>query len=82
MEKGVITLIGTTTMNPSFSIVSPLLSRSRVFILDTLDEEEIREVMRRAMADPERGYGKQEIDCPPRCWRSSPATRRGIAVQR
>jgi putative ATPase len=65
MEKGVITLIGTTTMNPSFSIVSPLLSRSRVFILDTLDEEEIREVMRRALADPERGYGKQSIECPP-----------------
>jgi putative ATPase len=65
MEKGVITLIGTTTMNPSFSIVSPLLSRSRVFILDTLDEEEIREVMRRALADPERGYGKQAVECPP-----------------
>ena len=45
VEKGVITLIGTTTMNPSFSIVSPLLSRSRVFILNTLDEAEIREVM-------------------------------------
>ena len=42
VEKGVITLIGTTTMNPSFSIVSPLLSRSRVFILNTLDEAEIR----------------------------------------
>jgi putative ATPase len=65
MEKGVITLIGTTTMNPSFSIVSPLLSRSRVFILDTLDEEEIRAVMRRALVDSERGYGKNAIECPP-----------------
>jgi len=64
MEKGVITLIGTTTLNPSFSIVSPLLSRSRVFILDTLDEEEIRDVMRRALADPERGYGRLSIECP------------------
>ena len=65
VEKGVITLIGTTTLNPSFSIVPPLLSRSRVFILDTLDEEEIREVMRRSLADPDRGYGGRSIECAP-----------------
>jgi putative ATPase len=65
MEKGVITLIGTTTLNPSFSIVSPLLSRSRVFILDTLDEEEIREVMRRALADGERGFGGRSFEIEP-----------------
>ena len=65
VEKGVITLIGTTTLNPSFSIVSPLLSRSRVFILDTLDEEEIREVMRRALADTERGYGGRGVEAGP-----------------
>ncbi len=58
VEKGVITLIGTTTLNPSFSIVSPLLSRSRVLILNTLDESETLEVMRKALADPERGYGR------------------------
>ena len=63
VEKGVITLIGTTTMNPSFSIVSPLLSRSRVLILNTLDESEIREVMGRALADAERGYGSLSIEC-------------------
>ena len=65
VEKGVITLIGTTTMNPSFSIVSPLLSRSRVFILDTLDEAEIREVMSRALADAQRGYGGVTIAAEP-----------------
>ncbi len=65
VEKGVITLIGTTTLNPSFSIVSPLLSRSRVFILNTLDEAEIREVMTRALADRERGYGGTPIACEP-----------------
>jgi putative ATPase len=65
VEKGVITLIGTTTMNPSFSIVSPLLSRSRVFILNTLDEAEIREVMKRAQADTERGYGIMKITTEP-----------------
>ncbi len=65
VEKGVITLIGTTTMNPSFSIVSPLLSRSRVFILSTLDEAEIRGVMGRALADAERGYGGMRITVEP-----------------
>jgi putative ATPase len=63
VEKGVITLIGTTTLNPSFSIVAPLLSRSRTFILNTLDESEIREVLSRALADGERGYGKLPIAC-------------------
>ncbi len=58
VEKGIITLIGTTTMNPSFSIVSPLLSRSRVLILNTLEESEIVEVLKNALRDPERGYGK------------------------
>jgi putative ATPase len=61
VEKGVITLIGTTTMNPSFSIVSPLLSRTRVLILNTLEESEILDVMRRALADVERGYGSLEV---------------------
>jgi len=65
VEKGVITLIGTTTMNPSFSIVSPLLSRSRVFVLNTLDEAEIREVLRRAQVDTERGYGMMKITTEP-----------------
>ncbi|MCX7039569.1 MAG: replication-associated recombination protein A [Spirochaetes bacterium] len=63
VEKGVITLIGTTTMNPSFSIISPLLSRSRVLILDSLEESEIRGVLERALADPEKGYGSLAISC-------------------
>ena len=65
VEKGVITLVGTTTLNPSFSIVSPLLSRSRVLILDTLEEVEIRQVLERAIADRERGYGSLAITCEP-----------------
>jgi putative ATPase len=63
VERGVITLIGTTTLNPSFSIVAPLLSRSRTFILSTLDESEIREVLSRALADAERGYGRLQAAC-------------------
>jgi putative ATPase len=62
VEKGVITLVGTTTLNPSFSIVSPLLSRSRVLILNTLEEAEILEVMSRALKDAQRGYGALEIE--------------------
>jgi putative ATPase len=61
VEKGVITLVGTTTMNPSFSIVSPLLSRLRVLVLNTLEESEILEVMRRALRDMERGYGGMDV---------------------
>ena len=82
MEKGVITLIGTTTLNPSFSIVSPLLSRSRVFILETLDEQEIRDVMARALADPERGFGAAHSKRSRRCWRSSPGSPRATAAPR
>ncbi len=65
VEKGIITLIGTTTMNPSFSIVSPLLSRSRVLILNTLEESEIAEVLKNALRDPERGYGKLALSPEP-----------------
>ena len=63
VERGVITLIGTTTLNPSFSIVSPLLSRMRVLILEPLDEGEILELMKKALEDKERGYGTLDIRC-------------------
>jgi putative ATPase len=65
VEKGVITLIGTTTMNPSFSIVSPLLSRSRVLILQPLDDQEIRQALEKALADAERGYGGLTVSAEP-----------------
>ena len=45
VEKGIITLIGATTENPSFEIISALLSRSRVFVLNSLSEEEIRKII-------------------------------------
>ncbi len=65
VEKGVITLIGTTTMNPSFSIVSPLLSRSRVLILENLGEGEILQALERALRDRERGYGALDAKAEP-----------------
>jgi putative ATPase len=55
VEKGNIRLIGATTENPSFEIISALLSRTRVYVLNPLTEEQIVELLRRALADSERG---------------------------
>ena len=60
-ERGSITLIGATTENPSFEINSALLSRCKVFVLQPLKEEEIAELLRRALAD-ERGFGKLQVE--------------------
>ena len=57
VEKGNIRLIGATTENPSFEIISALLSRSRVYVLKPLTEEQIVLLLRRALADCERGLG-------------------------
>jgi putative ATPase len=61
VERGLITLIGATTENPLFAVNSALVSRSTLFRLEPLSEEEIVQVLRRAIADPERGYGKLNI---------------------
>lgn len=52
VEAGVVVLIAATTENPSFSVISPLLSRSLVLTLESLTEEDIRSLIRRAIADP------------------------------
>jgi putative ATPase len=57
VEKGNIRLIGATTENPSFEIISALLSRSRVYVLNPLTEEQIGLLLRRALEDNERGLG-------------------------
>ncbi len=61
VERGIVTLIGATTENPFFSINSPLVSRSQIFAFEPLTEEQIREVIRRALTDEERGYGRLDI---------------------
>jgi putative ATPase len=61
VEKGNIRLIGATTENPSFEIISALLSRSRVYVLNPLTEEQLVELLRRALADEDRGLGDQHI---------------------
>ncbi|MGC8862567.1 MAG: replication-associated recombination protein A [Armatimonadota bacterium] len=61
VEDGTVILIGATTENPYFEVNSPLISRSRIFVLDPLSDEHIRTIIRRALADEERGLGKERI---------------------
>src|SRR5260221_12158183 len=62
IEAGTITLVGATTENPFFSLVGPLISRSRVFRLEALTPSDIRAVLHQALNDSERGYGAMKID--------------------
>jgi putative ATPase len=62
VEAGHITFIGATTENPSFEVISPLLSRTKVYVLEAHNAPELVELLKRAIADPERGLGKQEIE--------------------
>ncbi len=61
VESGLITLIGATTENPSFEIISPLLSRCQVLTLNPLDKEALSTLIHRALEDRERGLGNLEI---------------------
>jgi putative ATPase len=57
VESGTLTLVGATTENPSFEVIGPLLSRCRVFTLRPLEPEDLETLLRRALADRERGLG-------------------------
>jgi putative ATPase len=61
VERGTIALIGATTENPSFEITGALLSRTRVFVLEALTGEHVATLIRRALADEERGLGKLHL---------------------
>lgn len=61
VESGVVRLIGATTHNPFFFVNSPLVSRSQIFELQPLTEASLLELLRRALADPERGLGGRRI---------------------
>ncbi len=61
VEAGNIILIGATTENPSFEVIAPLLSRTRVYVLQALTTDHIEALLRRALADPVRGLGKEKI---------------------
>src|SRR4051812_9529804 len=62
VENGLILLVGATTENPFFAVNSPLVSRSQIFQFAPLDEEDIRALVYRAVADPERGFGRLKIE--------------------
>jgi len=61
VERGTLTLIGATTENPSFEVISPLLSRCRVLLLKALSPTEIGTLIDRALGDRERGLGNFEL---------------------
>lgn len=61
VEKGVFTIIGATTENPSFEVIAPLLSRCKVLVLNPLTDGEITAILRQALNDPDRGLGKLEL---------------------
>jgi putative ATPase len=61
VENGLIILVGATTQNPSFEIIHPLLSRTRVMTLRPLQKEDLKTILLRAIEDKERGLGKMEI---------------------
>jgi putative ATPase len=62
VEAGNIILIGATTENPSFEVIAPLLSRTRVYMLQALSTEQIEALLQRAIADRERGLGNEAIE--------------------
>ena len=61
VESGVIILIGATTENPSFEVIGALLSRCKVYVLNPLEPPDIEEILRRALADQERGLGNFNV---------------------
>ncbi len=81
VEEGKIVLIGATTENPYFSVNSALLSRSRIFRLEPLTEEETMLLLSRALADKEKGLGLFHTEVAPEALRHIAAAARGDARQ-
>jgi putative ATPase len=81
VESGTIALVGATTENPSFEVNSALLSRSRVYVLKPLEVDDVVSILRRALADRERGRGTRRFARWPStptatpAWRSTPSSR-------
>ena len=65
VERGTVTLIGATTENPSFEVISALLSRCRVYVLERLTESDLETIVRRAVADADRGLGRLGLQLDP-----------------
>ena len=65
VESGLITLIGATTENPSFEVIAPLLSRSRVLLLKPFSDDELMMILEKALKDSERGLGELSLEIEP-----------------
>ncbi|HJZ91324.1 MAG TPA: replication-associated recombination protein A [Gemmataceae bacterium] len=65
VEEGVVILIGATTENPFFAINSPLVSRSQIFTFEPLTREHIKTILRRSLANKERGLGETRVNLHP-----------------
>ena len=65
VESGLITLIGATTENPSFEVIAPLLSRTRVLILKPFSEEDLLAILESALKDKQKGFGQISIKIDP-----------------
>ncbi|MDP2676274.1 MAG: replication-associated recombination protein A [bacterium] len=61
VEKGTVVLVGATTENPSFALVSPLLSRSLVLVLESLAQKDVEKIIKNALSDKKRGFGGKKI---------------------
>mgnify|MGYP003864973073 FL=1 len=66
VEDGTIILIGATTENPSFEVISPLLSRSTVYILEPLSPKDLKNILEKALSDKEKGLGKYKVKLEPK----------------
>ncbi len=69
VERGIVILIGATTENPYFSVNSPLISRSTVFQFESLSEDDLVELLRRAVSDRRRGLGEFNVETDDRALR-------------
>ena len=65
VESGLITLIGATTENPSFEVIAPLLSRTRVLVLRPFSEEDLQAILEGALKDEQKGFGKISLKIDP-----------------
>jgi len=70
VERGTIILIGATTENPSFEVISALLSRCRVYVLERLTQAEVEAILHRALSDAERGLGGLSLEIDPEALRA------------
>jgi len=65
VERGDVVLIGATTENPSFEVISALLSRAKVYMLSALSTDEVSTLLERALKDEQRGLGKEKVEMAP-----------------